>query len=433
MMAVLLIVGLVIGAGVGYFMAPTKTETEETIVEVEPLAGKTVQIANIISEDPALEWNEPFTTEIIVPDLNEYAELLGYDVEFKILVDSAQGQGAIHLEKVQSFKAMDVNLVIGGRWSSQAAGCLSYINENNILLWSPSSTAPTLRIADDNLYRLCPDDTYQGPGIAEMLWSYGIKAIIVIQRADAWADGIFNILKPAFEERGGFVSEPIRYQTESREFSTYLASAEIQAQQLIDEYGIEHVAVEVICFGSDGSVLFTQVEDYPTLWSLMWFGSDGSALETLIYDNSPSQAAQLVIASTYPGPGKSPVFTDLFNRYYDVTGRTFAYYDATSYDCATIFLESVLQAQSVDPMDLIPLQHKITYQKWGASGWTLLNEAGDRRQFTYDVWGYAYDDESELQFVNYGVYDDVTGVMTWFSEAVTPFGKTMPGLTPPGQ
>ena len=215
MMAVLLIVGLVIGAGVGYFMAPTKTEVEEktVTVEVEPLAGKTISIGNIIASDPGLEWDVPYTEDILIPDLNELADALGYDVTFNILVDSAQSQAAIHLEKVQSFKAMDVNLVVGGRWSSQASAALSYVNENNILLWSPSSTAPTLRIADDNLYRMCPDDTVQAPAIAEMIWSWGIKAIIVIQRADAWADGIYNILKPEYEAKGGVVAEQIRYQS----------------------------------------------------------------------------------------------------------------------------------------------------------------------------------------------------------------------------
>ena len=86
-MAVLLIVGLVIGAGVGYFMAPTKTETEtETItVEVEPLAGKTVRIGFITAETPALEWDVPFVEQILTPDLNEYAALMGYDVDFKLL------------------------------------------------------------------------------------------------------------------------------------------------------------------------------------------------------------------------------------------------------------------------------------------------------------------------------------------------------------
>ncbi len=433
MMAVLLIVGLAIGAGVGYFMAPTKTEIAETevTVEVEPLAGKTIQIGNIIASDPGLEWDVPYTDQILVPDMNELADVLGYDVTFEILVDSAQSQAAIHLEKVQSFKAMDVNLVIGGRWSSQASGALSYVNENNILLWSPSSTAPTLRIADDNLYRMCPDDTVQAPAIAEMLWSWGIEAIIVIQRADAWADGIYNILKPEYEARGGVVAEQIRYMTEAREFSSYLASAEAKARELIDQYGAEHVGIELICFGEDGSVLLTQVEDYPVLWDLMWFGSDGTAMTQLILDNSPSQSAHLVVPSTYAAPGKSEVFINLFNRYYDVTGITMGYYSACTYDIMTTYFESITSAQSTDPRDLIPLQHQVTYGKWGASGWTLLNEGGDRKASNYDIWGFTYIGDEPV-FANYGLYDGAAGTVSWSSEGYTPDGRTVPGITPVG-
>jgi branched-chain amino acid transport system substrate-binding protein len=432
MMAVLLIVGLVIGAGVGYFMAPTKTEYEEIEVEVEPLKGKTVKIGNIIASDPGLEWDTPYTEDILIPDMNEMADVLGYDVTFDLLVDSAQSQAAIHLEKVQSFKAMDVSLVIGGRWSSQASGALSYVTENNILLWSPSSTAPTLRIADDNLFRMCPDDTVQAPAIAEMLWSWGIEAIIPILRADAWADGIMNILVPEYEAKGGFVAESIRYQTESREFSSYLASAESMAQDLVDTYGAEHVGVELICFGEDGSPLLTQVEDYPTLWRLMWFGSDGSAMTQLILDNAPSQAAHLVVPSTYAAPGKSEVFDNLYNRYVASTGVSMGYYSACTYDIMTTLFESITSAQSTDPTDLIPLQFQVTYGKWGASGWTQLNEAGDRKASNYNIWGFSYLDDEPV-FALYGMYDGAAGTVAWYADGETPAGDTLPGITPVGQ
>jgi branched-chain amino acid transport system substrate-binding protein len=431
MMAVLLIVGLVIGAGVGYFMAPTKTETETVTVEVEPLKGKTVQIGNIISNDPALEWEVPYNDDILVPDMNEMADLLGYDVTFDILTDSAQSQAAIHLEKVQSFKAMDINVVIGGRWSSQASGALSYVTENNILLWSPSSTAPTLRIADDNLFRMCPDDTVQAPAIAEMLWSWGIEAIIVIQRADAWADGIYNILKPEFEARGGVVEEQIRYMTEAREFSSYLASAETIAEDLVAEYGAEHVGIELICFGEDGGPLLTQVEDYPTLWSLMWFGSDGSALTQLIQDNAPSQADHLKVPSTMAAPGVSEVFTNLYNRYVASTGVSMGYYSACTYDIMTTLFESITSAQSTDPVDLIPLQFEYTYHTWGASGWTQLNEAGDRKASNYNIWGFSYIGD-EAVFALWGLYDGAAGTVVWHPEGETTDGRPLPGITPVG-
>jgi branched-chain amino acid transport system substrate-binding protein len=305
------------------------------------------------------------------------------------------------------------------------------VTENDILLWSPSSTAPTLRIADDNLFRMCPDDTVQAPAIAEMLWSWGIEAIIPILRADAWADGIMNILVPEYEAKGGFVAESIRYQTESREFSSYLASAEQMAQELVDTYGAEHVAVELICFGEDGGPLLTQAEDYPLLYSLMWFGSDGSAMTQLILDNAPSQSAQVKLPSTYAAPGKSEVFDNLYNRYVASTGISMGYYSACTYDIMTTLFESITSAQSTDPRDLYDLQFSTTYGKWGASGWTLLNEAGDRKASNYNIWGFSYIGD-EAVFALWGLYDGAAGTVAWYPEGSTPDGRTVPGITPVG-
>jgi len=56
----------------------------------------------------------------MTPDYNAYAAMLGYDVDFEFLIDDAQAQAAVHLEKVQGFKSIDVNVFIGGGYSSQA-------------------------------------------------------------------------------------------------------------------------------------------------------------------------------------------------------------------------------------------------------------------------------------------------------------------------
>ena len=103
---VLLVVGLVVGGGVGYFAAPTKTETVTTTVTVEkiPLAGKTIQLGFISSTTTGLEQAVPRVQQINTVDVNEYAAKLGYDVEFEYLIDDATGQAAVHLEKVQGFK-----------------------------------------------------------------------------------------------------------------------------------------------------------------------------------------------------------------------------------------------------------------------------------------------------------------------------------------
>ena len=170
---VLLVVGLVVGAGAGYMLKPEAevidggTTTIEVVVA--PLEGKTIPIGYISSTTAGLETTTPLVQDILMPDYNAYAAKLGMDVDFNYLIDDATGQAAVHLEKVQGFKSMDVNVFIGGGWSSQAQAALSYCNDNDMLMWSSSSTSPLLAITDDNLYRMCPDDTIQAPAIAAML------------------------------------------------------------------------------------------------------------------------------------------------------------------------------------------------------------------------------------------------------------------------
>ncbi|MBN2334493.1 hypothetical protein JXL21_02965, partial [Candidatus Bathyarchaeota archaeon] len=119
---VLLVVGLIVGGGVGYFAAPKETAPGEVItetVEKIPLDGMTIQIGYVASQTTGLETAVPHIEEMMVPDYNAYCTKLGYDIDFEYLIDDATGQAAVHLEKVQGFKSMDVNVFIGGGWSSQ--------------------------------------------------------------------------------------------------------------------------------------------------------------------------------------------------------------------------------------------------------------------------------------------------------------------------
>jgi len=424
---VLLVVGLVVGAGAGYMLKPSGTGEDGgdgtgTVEVVLPLEGKTVQIGYISSTTVGLETATPLVEEIMVPDYNEYAELLGYDIEFEYLIDDATGQAAVHLEKVQGFKSMDVNLFIGGLWSSQAQAALSYCNDNDMLMWSTSSTSPLLAIADDNLYRMCPTDLVQAPAISAMIHSMGIEAVVLIYRGDAWADGIVNYFEPEYTENGGVILEKIRYAGESTEFSNYLQTAENIVSDAVAEYGEGKVGVELIAF-AEFVTMISQAQDYETLYSLPWFGSDGTVLSQQAIDDAPTQAEHLKIYSTYAAPAESEMFTDLYNRYFDLVAQPFGYYSACAYDVGWILTKTVTESQSTDALDIIPLQRPTAYTQWGASGWNRLNEDGDRYASNYQIWGYG-DIGEGLQNVVYGLYDSTADVVTWDTEAL--------GFTPSG-
>jgi branched-chain amino acid transport system substrate-binding protein len=416
---VLLVVGLVVGGGVGYFAAPTQTETvvETETVEKIPLDGETIQLGYISSTTSGLETNQPHIEEMMVPDLNEYAAKLGYDVDFVYLIDDATSQAAVHLEKVQGFKSIGVNIFIGGGWSSQASAALSYCNDNDMLMWSASSTSPTLAIAGDNLLRMCPTDLVQAPAIVRMLESHGIKAVVTIQRGDSWADGIYNIYKPMFEEGGGVELDRIRYAAEVQEFSSYLQQAENKLSEAVDEYGKEHVAVEVIGFQEVANMI-QQAVDYETVYDVVWFGSDGTALTSQIRDDSPVQAAHLKLHSTMAAPAESSKYAELYDRYWALVGQPYGYYTACTYDIGWVLAETILESQSLDAMVNMGLQATSCQNSFGASGWNKLNEDGDRYASNYQIWFYEIDDEGVGWDKVAGLYDMVTDSVTWYTDVI---------------
>ena len=431
MLVILLVVGLVVGAGAGYLIAPKKEgETVIEYVTEVPLDGETIQIGNIYSDDANLETTEPLMTDILTPRINEYLSMLGYDVDLEFLNDNALESAAIHLEKVQGFHAIGVDLVIGGRWSSQASGAKSYVDENDMLLFSPSSTSPLVAIPDDNVYRLCPTDVVQAEAIAEMLRTWGIEALAVIQRVDPWADGIYNLLigedgSGQLEDKGitTKASWRLSYDPTSKEFASDLQTLEGIAQEMVAAHTAERSAILVIGF-SEVAVMISQAADYPTIYNeVQWFGTDGTAITQRVRDDSPTEAAHMLIPSTLAAPGISPKFQELNATYFPLVGQVLGYYAACTYDISWILTEAVLETQGVVAKDIIPYLHPIAEKHYGATGWAKLNPDGDRFPPDYEIWGYGIVG-SRTDHINYGKFFTFDGTVEWYTDRL--------GFIPPG-
>jgi branched-chain amino acid transport system substrate-binding protein len=281
MLAVLLVVGLVIGAGAGYMLAPKGGETivevpVEVPVEVHPFQGQTLRWGKTSSSTEGLETTVPLVDDIIEPDLQEYLDLTGLDITLDILIEDNQGSESIALEKTQSFKAMGVNIVFGHGWSGQCSASLSYVNENDMILISGSSTSPLLAIADDMLFRTCPTDFVQAPAIATMWETWGAKAVLFFYRGDAWGDGIYNLLDAGGElEAHNIVNlGEVRYAPESTEFSNYLDLANGILGEAIEEYGgARYVGFQYFGF-SESRTYQTQAADYPNVQGVIWMSTE---------------------------------------------------------------------------------------------------------------------------------------------------------------
>jgi branched-chain amino acid transport system substrate-binding protein len=391
---ILLVAGLIVGGGVGYFAAPTKTVTQSTTitqtVKELPLKNTVIKIGFVASSTTTLETGKPYREQIIGPALNDFAKKLGYGTTFQFLIDDCQGQDSIHLEKIQGFKSGGITVVEAGGWSSQAQSALSYCNANGILMWSWSSTSPTLAIANDNLFRMCTADSHLSPALADVMWAAGVKSIVLFQRADSWGDGIINLLVPAWTALGGKVAgDKIRYAVETTEFSNYLTVADQQVATAVASYGGEtqRVGVVILCF-DEGPVILKQAKSYPNIYNVHWWGSDGTAKGQRIMDDSPDEANHIGIYSLLSRETPTVLFEDLQTRYVALTKQQFTTYNAYSYDIWQVVSKAMYQTQSTSGAVLVPYQKPTSDQYFGAAGWSKLDDFGDRAAPPYDVWGF---------------------------------------------
>ena len=440
-----LAIGFIMGAFVGFAFGPRsevsslELQVEQLEAEVEslrdeitrlidptgiyPLWGQRIEIGVISPSTDSLEIVRSITS-LAEEDINAYCEELGYNLTFRFVIEDAEGQASIHTEKLGKFKDRGINLVIGGALSSQADYARRFCLENNMLLFSPSSTSSVLCNPLDNLFRLAPCETLQAEVLSEMLWSYGIEIIIVLHRGDFWADGIYNQLKIAFEDQGGVIGERIRYVTEATNFSDYLQTAEEVAVQAVAGFGKEHVALEIIGF-SEVATIVEQAKEYPIIFDLPWFGTEETSSMQRLIDEVPDEAGRLKIFSPVAVPAVSENLNSFIDRYHVLTGQTLgsysldrndsAYYAANWYDIAWLYAKSVVEAQTTNATAIRQVLPQIAENHVGVSGLCRLNEYGDREISDYDVWGYGTVEEA-VENIKYGHYDSSSGDVRWDEE-----------------
>ncbi len=388
---VLLVAGLIVGGGIGYFAAPQKPGTTTTVIQKEIVLKNTVvKLGYIAASTPGLETGKPYHEQMIVPKLNAYSKLLGYGTTFQYQIDDAQGQPNTHLEKVQGFKSAGITVFEGGGWSSQAQGSLQYVNSNAMLMWSSSSTSPTLSLANDRLYRMCTNDIALSTALADVMWAAGVKTIVIFQRGDSWGDGIVNLLLPIWEKMGGKVGgEKIRYAQESTEFANYLDIANTQVTTAVASYGGETQRVGVVILSFDEApVIAKQASEYAGIYNVHWWGSDGTAKSARLMDDSPEEANHIGIYSLLSRETPTPLFAQLEAEYTTLTKQQFSTYSAYSYDIGMVIAITMFQAQSQKADDIVDLQIPTCSQFFGAAGWSKLEPSGDRVAPPYDVWGF---------------------------------------------
>ena len=342
--------------------------------------------------------------ELAVEHFNQYLADKDAGWSLSVVSEDSQTQPTVTLEKVQGLYAKGIQHVIGPQSSGNIQNIKGYVDANNIMIISPSSTSPLLATGGDSIFRLAPDDSNQAVALVRLLQDAGIDVIVPIWRDEAWGVGLERAIRDAFPAVGGTVHEGIPYSPEASDFSSEASVLAEIVQGYVDEHGADKVAVASFGFG-ETQILFQSAASHDILDDVKWFGADAVTKDTVIIDDpitlefaTTTEFTTLQVAS-----GKNAQSKLVEEAVEEAIGRTPRTYASSAYDAIWLLGLSMERIQSTDVTQLTAVFPEVAAEHMGALGSTELNEHGDLAQVNYDVWTV-----SDGQWKQLGVYFALT-------------------------
>jgi ABC-type branched-subunit amino acid transport system substrate-binding protein len=371
--------------------SPNDGKQSVTIGALLPLTGAWSSVGE--SEDAA--------EKIAIKDVNYYFSKSNSNIRIGLIVEDTRTDPATSLEKLHDLAAKGVRIVIGPATSAELEDLQDYADEKGILLISPSSTAPSLAIAGNNVFRFVPDDTHQAQAISREMWQDGVRVIVPMWRTDIYGNELVGTVKEQFGKLGGRVLDGIGYIPSTGDFfaslnrinfivwSQDLKSLSSKVSQAVTQYGANKVGVYLVAF-DEVAPIFIGAQNQPVLSTVKWYGSDGSVLNNKLVRNK--EAAMFAVKTGFVNPiyavdNNSYKFKLIDNQIQQMIGRVPRTYAEVAYDAfwiAALTENATAGTNDINYLKKTFLQIANSYK--GITGDTSLNEAGDRKHGDYDFW-----------------------------------------------
>ena len=335
---------------------------------------------------------------------------------FHLFVRDTQLDPAKALAAIQDLDKRGVKIVIGPQSSAEVAMIKPYADAHDILVISQGSTASSLSIPGDNIFRFCPNDIREADAIVSLMWHDGIRTIVPLWRNDAGNNGLHDSVKVAFEKLGGTVTTGYQYQPATTDFSAATASVGSQITIALTA-GADPNSVALYLAAFDEVVdLFHSAAGNVTLSSTRWYGSDGVALSAAL--TGDSSAAAFAANAGYPNPsfGLPDTLQNLWQPVADAiearTGITPDAFALSTYDALFVVERALRDAGNLKDFASFKAAFVDAANAYsGVTGSTALDTAGDRLSADFDFWGVRLVNGS-YGWVRIGTYTN--GTLTLF-------------------
>ena len=389
---ILLLVGIGAGTAIGYFGAPRSTGDLALCT-----SGQTITIGELLdlSKDLSSQGKRAqASSDLAIKDINSFLTSTGCSIRFKNAVTDYALDNQQALTALTNFGASGVKAVVGPLNSGAAQFILGYANSHNIVMISPSSTAPQLGIANDYLFRTAPNDANQGHADARMMIDRGAKALIILARQDLYGQGLANATSSFFTYLGGTnakVIDTIYYPTDTTDFSTYVSTLNTDFSNNVATYGAGGIAIDVIAFEEFGSLILKAKSNYNSAfpWStLPWFGTDGESQDSVIVNATyGSLVSQVKLPSTLYAQSNNTKTIALYNAFKAANPSLICdSYCLGAYDDTWLAALATLQAGVNDGAKIQASMLTVAANYYGVQGWDGMQPTGDLIPTQYQIW-----------------------------------------------
>jgi len=352
-------------------LKPPPLTGEVTIGALLPLSGDLA----------AYGENERAAIEFAVEEVNAFLTKAGAAWTLKVVFEDTQAQPSVALEKVQSLAARGIKFIVGPLSSGEVRNIKEYADANKILVVSHASTAPDLAF-DDYIFRFCPQDkSGQGPAIARLICDEGISTVVAVYRNDIWGTGLVGATETRFKElTGKEFAEKMPYDPSAPDFRT-LAANLASAVETCNADSVLYIGFE------EAVNFFKEAETHSILGTIKWYGSDGTCLYPQLLDPAVGDfCVATKFTNTIFAPTKSDKYQKVHDKLVSRLGHEPDPYAYVAYDILWALTYSLLTVNKYDSEAVRAVLPTVTESLFGASGWIVLDENGDRKFGDYDLW-----------------------------------------------
>jgi branched-chain amino acid transport system substrate-binding protein len=143
--------------------------------------------------------------------------------------DPATGLSAIR----KLINANRVPVVIGDIVSAVTLAAAPVAENNQVVLLSPTSSAPAITHAGEYIYRIWPSDLLEGKAIAELAIQDRFRKAAILFMNNDYGTSIAQIFKKTFEAGGGTVKTMEAYQADGTDFRSFLTKIQTEKPDVL--------------------------------------------------------------------------------------------------------------------------------------------------------------------------------------------------------